>query len=176
MNIEPDYSVADQDLELSYDMMTRAIDREGNMTEGVEDVLDGMYDTVQEEISGYKQNISEAVEAMETGEDADLLESMTEAGQHLANAYHEATVLYNKGESALHNGEEGLESNVTSFSIGESSENVGLLNQAVGLKEDAFGGYEQTLQDVAREVVDYNMDEGVITHLDIGIEQQTPDL
>lgn len=177
MNLNEDLATAEQDLELSYDMMTRAVEREGNMSGYVEDRLDEMYRGVQEELENYEENLRQVAGAVQQGdfEDVEVMERVTEAGQSLANAYHEAKVLYNKGESAMNHGDEAFDSNVTMTSIDDISDEIGMINNAVDLKEDAFQNYDEALQNVTSEAVDAYMEEGMVANVDVGLGQQVPE-
>jgi uncharacterized phage infection (PIP) family protein YhgE len=178
MTDEPSVESADQGLERAYEMMNWAIEREGHMTDRVDSELDQMYETVQEELSGYREHVSEVSDAVEeaaSGEELDVMDQLVSAGQHLVNAYSQATEMYNAGESVLENGEEGLDQDFLRVNMNDIADNIGLYNQAVGLKEDAFQQYDEVLQETASDVLEHQMETDMVGHVDIGLGQQRPE-
>lgn len=171
---------ADQQLDQAYETALDAVETGGNLSTEVESRLDSMYDTVESELDEYQQSMAEAYVVLEDVDSAEELGEVTErlvdAGQSLVNAYHEATVLLNKAESAMVKGDDAFDSDITALRAGENPEGSRKLNEAVNLKESAFGTYDDVLGNMTAEVADVEAEYGLVSHIDVGLGQQEPEL
>lgn len=176
--IEGNLETAGTRLESAYDQMRTAVQDEGRMTEEVEDYFDSMEDRISDELEEFETNLYSAFEEVQSS-DTDIEDStgyMEDAGQSLVNAYHVSNKLFDNAEGVLTSGDYDFESGSTHISLDDETENMGEYSDSVAEKERAFSNYQTTLDNVARELVDQVQEQGMIMHLDVGLEQQQPDV
>lgn len=178
MNLTEDLERAGENFENSYDQMLEAVETEGQMSDTAEQYFTEAHEYITDELDSFEEELGSAYEDITSASDTEdansAIVSLEAAGQSLVNAYQVVTTAYNKAESTMANGDEAFESNTARISLAQEIENMDLLNEAVGDKEEAFKQYQEALESVTGEVTDFYQEQGLMSHIDVGLGQQQP--
>lgn len=168
---------AEQQLEESYNNIERAIQAENNLTGRVESHLDDRKEDINGELDNYESELQDAYSMINNLGHEDSKEAATaveNAGQHLVNAYVDATRFYNEASDIMHEGEDAIDQEAVLVSLDSGNSGAQIMNQATTAKEEAFEGYDQLLQETATKVTEMYSEEGMAWHMDVGLEHQRP--